>query len=209
MSESSSNKDLALEAESVPRDPLTLFQDLFTQAREAGHVAPEAMTLATADAEGRPSARVVLLKQVDQRGFVFYTNYLSRKACEIEANPNGALVFYWDLIDYQVRIEGTLIRTSAEESDAYFQTRPRDSQIGALASPQSQVISDRGVLENRVEELEKEYENRLIDRPAHWGGYLLEPERIEFWKNRMGRLHDRLLYERGSGGDWTITRLAP
>lgn len=209
MSESSPNKGLALEAESVPRDPLILFQDLFTQAREAGHLLPEAMTLATADAEGRPSARVVLLKQVDERGFVFYTNYLSRKGREIEANPNGALVFYWDRIDYQIRIEGTLIRTSAEESDAYFQTRPRESQIGALASPQSQVISDREVLENRAEELEKEYENRFIARPAHWGGYLLEPERIEFWKNRMGRLHDRLLYERGAGGDWTITRLAP
>jgi pyridoxamine 5'-phosphate oxidase len=149
------------------------------------------------------------LKQVDERGFVFYTNYQSAKARELEANPNAALVFHWAPLEHQVRVEGTVTRISAAESDAYFQTRPRESQIGALASPQSQVIASREVLEDRAREIEKAYEGQVIKRPEHWGGYLLKPNRIEFWQGRLGRLHDRLLYELEPDGTWTIKRLAP
>jgi pyridoxamine 5'-phosphate oxidase len=152
---------------------------------------------------------MLLLKQVDERGFVFYTNYQSAKARELEANPNAALVFHWTPLEHQVRVEGTVTRISAAESDAYFQTRPRESQIGALASPQSQVIESREVLENRAKEIEKAYEGQVIKRPDHWGGYRLKPNRIEFWQGRLGRLHDRLLYELEPDGTWTIKRLAP
>ena len=167
------------------------------------------MTLATADSAGKPSARIVLLKQVDERGFVFFTNYQSKKAGELDANPNAALVFYWPQHDRQVRVEGTVTRVSAAESDDYFQTRPRDSQIGALASPQSETIAGREVLEQRARELEAAYRDQTVPRPAHWGGYLLTPDRIEFWKARPSRLHDRLAYERQSDGSWRISRLAP
>ena len=170
---------------------------------------PEAMTLATADQGSRPSARVVLLKSHDERGFVFYTNYNSRKARELEANPYGALVIYWAPLDYQIRVEGTVARVSNQESDVYFQTRPRESQIGALASPQSEVVASREELETRARELEAFHGNRRIKRPEHWGGYRLNPARIEFWKARTGRLHDRILYDRRADGDWSIQRLAP
>jgi pyridoxamine 5'-phosphate oxidase len=167
------------------------------------------MTLATATKDGRPSARLVLLKQADEQGFVFYTNYLSQKALELDANPWAALVFYWPQLERQVRVDGSVSRVSPAESDEYFQTRPRESQIGALASPQSDVISGRDVLQQRFEELEEFYGDREIERPAHWGGYRLQPDRIEFWKGRPGRLHDRLLYELQTDGSWTIKRLAP
>jgi pyridoxamine 5'-phosphate oxidase len=152
---------------------------------------------------------MVLLKQFDDQGFVFYTNYNSRKAQELEDNPHAALVFFWPSLDYQVRIEGTISRTSEEESDQYFQTRPRESQIGAIASPQSEVITDRYELERRADELKVLYADTSIDRPTHWGGYRLQPERIEFWKSRPGRMHDRLLYERGKDRQWKLSRLAP
>jgi pyridoxamine 5'-phosphate oxidase len=150
-----------------------------------------------------------LLKHVDQEGFVFYTNYQSPKSRDLEANPFAALTFYWPQLDYQVRIEGSVTRTSRAESDEYFQTRPRESQLGAHASPQSEVIPNRESLEQRFAELEELYRDRVIERPPHWGGYRVKPERIEFWKSRPGRLHDRLRYERQPDGLWTIKRLAP
>ncbi len=190
-------------------DPIKQFQKWFDDAIADGLKLPEAMTLATATSAGKPSARMVLLKQVDKRGFVFYTNYRSQKARELDANPSATLVFYWPQHDRQVRVEGTVTRTSNEESDLYFQTRPRDSQIGALASPQSEVVTSRNVLEERTRELEATYGDGEIERPANWGGYRLKPERIEFWKARPSRLHDRLSYQLQPDGTWIISRLAP
>jgi pyridoxamine 5'-phosphate oxidase len=199
----------ALDEKLVDRNPVELFQRWFSDANAAGLPLPEAMTLATSTADGKPSARVVLLKQIDENGFVFFTNYQSAKARDLDSNPQAALVFYWPQLERQVRVEGKVTRTSPGESDKYFQTRPRESQIGALASPQSEVISSREVLQQRAEELEQIYEGREIERPAHWGGYRLTPGRIEFWKGRIGRLHDRILYEHQRDGSWTISRLAP
>lgn len=190
-------------------DPIRQFQRWFDEADSAGLPMVEAMTLATATPEGRPSARMVLLKSVDERGFVFYTNYRSRKAQELEANACAALVFHWEPLERQVRIEGVVSRISSAESDQYFQTRPRESQIGAIASPQSEVIESREMLEQRFRELENDYRDKPIERPPHWGGYRLEPDRIEFWKGRPGRLHDRLQYEREPNGTWVRSRLAP
>lgn len=198
-----------IDEKTVDRDPLKLFQRWLDEAIAAGIHLPEAMTLATANPDGKPSARLILLKQADETGFVFYTNYNSLKSRELDANPQAALVFYWPQLERQLRVEGKVERTSADESDAYFKTRPRESQIGALASPQSEVIVSRDALQQRVDELEKLYEGREVERPAHWGGYRLAPERIEFWKGRPGRLHDRILYERQADGRWTIKRLAP
>jgi len=197
-----------LDEKTIDRDPIKQFQTWLNDAFEAGLPLPEAMTLATATSDGKPSARMVLLKQVDHDGFVFYTNYNSAKAEQLDANSYAALVFYWAKLDRQVRIEGSVSRTSREESQEYFATRPRESQIGAWASEQSEVIASRAVLEQRAEELEKQYGDREIDCPEHWGGYRLKPERIEFWKSRIGRLHDRILYQR-KGDTWTISRLAP
>ncbi len=197
-----------LDEKTIDRDPIKQFQRWFDEAVAANLPLPEAMTLATATPDGKPSARMVLLKQVDEDGFVFFTNYTSAKAEQLDANPHAALVFYWSRLDRQVRVEGIVVRTSEEESRDYFRTRPRESQIGAWASAQSQMISSRDVLEQRAQELEDRYRDREIDCPEYWGGYRLKPERIEFWKSRVGRLHDRILYERDSGG-WTISRLAP
>lgn len=197
-----------LDEKTIDRDPIRQFQTWFNDAIEAKLPLPEAMTLATATPDGKPSARMVLLKQVDDDGFVFFTNYKSAKAEQLDANPYAALVFYWARLDRQVRVEGSVVRTSAQESRDYFKTRPRESQIGAWASAQSEVISGREVLEERARELETLYGERDIDCPEHWGGYRLTPERIEFWKSRIGRLHDRILYERDSTG-WVISRLAP
>jgi pyridoxamine 5'-phosphate oxidase len=152
---------------------------------------------------------VVLLKGIDDAGFVFYTNYRSRKARELEENPNAALVFYWSQLDRQVRVEGRVARVSSQESDDYFQTRPRESQLGALASPQSEVIETREFLEQRFRELAEQYGDGPVERPEHWGGYRVVPQRIEFWQNREGRLHDRILFKREFDGPWTIERLAP
>jgi len=201
------NED-AIDEATVDRDPLQLFQRWLDDAKATGMRLPEAVTLATATPDGKPSARLVLLKGADERGFVFYTNYQSRKARELDSNAQAALVFYWPQLERQVRVEGKVERTSAEESDAYFKTRPRESQIGAVASPQSEVIASRAALQKTADELEKFYEGREVERPAHWGGYRLRPERIEFWKGRPGRLHDRIVYERADG-TWTIKRLAP
>jgi pyridoxamine 5'-phosphate oxidase len=198
-----------LDEQRVERDPIKQFQIWFDEATAAKLPLAEAMTLATATPEGRPSARMVLLKQVDDEGFVFFTNYHSAKAAQLESNPYAALVFYWNPLDRQVRVEGKVERTSAEESELYFQTRPRESQIGAWASAQSSVIPGREVLEQRARELEEYYRDRDIECPGHWGGYRLRPDKIEFWKSRIGRLHDRILYELMSDGTWSIKRLAP
>ena len=197
-----------LDEKTIDRDPIKQFQTWLNDAFEARLPLPEAMTLATATPDGKPSARMVLLKQVDHDGFVFYTNYKSAKARELDTNPYAALVFYWAKVDRQVRVEGSLSRTSRDESREYFATRPRESQIGAWASEQSEEIESRAVLEQRAAELEKQYGDSDIDCPEHWGGYRLKPERIEFWKSRIGRLHDRILYQR-DGDAWAITRLAP
>lgn len=198
-----------LDEKRVERDPIKQFRIWFDDVITAKLPMPEAMNLATATPEGRPSSRMVLLKQVDAEGFVFFTNYHSAKAAQLEANPYASLVFYWPQLERQVRVEGKVERTSAAESEAYFRTRPRESQIGAWASPQSSVIAEREVLEERVRELEEYYRDREIECPGHWGGYRLRPDRIEFWKGRIGRLHDRILYELMSDGTWAIKRLAP
>jgi pyridoxamine 5'-phosphate oxidase len=198
-----------LDEKEIDRDPIRQFQIWLDDAITANIPLAEAMTLATATPDGRPAARMVLLKQVDQDGFVFFTNYRSAKARQLDANPYAALVFYWNLLERQVRVEGSVVRTSAEESREYFQTRPRESQIGAWASEQSEVIAGRDVLEQRAQELETLYCDRDIDCPEHWGGYRLKPERIEFWKGRLGRLHDRILYQLMSDNTWSISRLAP
>lgn len=197
-----------LDEKTINRDPIAQFQAWFKDAIDAKLPLPEAMTLATATPDGKPSARMVLLKQVDDDGFVFFTNYNSAKAAQLDANPFAALVFYWSRLDCQVRVEGSVVRTSAQESRDYFETRPRESQIGAWASAQSEVISSREALEQRAQELEDLYRDREVDCPEHWGGYRLRPERIEFWKSRVGRLHDRILYVRDLTG-WSISRLAP
>jgi len=197
-----------LDEQTINPDPIKQFQIWFNDAITAKLPLPEAMTLATATPDGKPSARMVLLKQVDHDGFVFFTNYRSAKAEQLDANPYAALVFYWSQLDRQVRVEGSVVRTSEQESRDYFKTRPRESQIGAWASAQSQAISGRDVLERRAQELEDLYAGREVDCPEYWGGYRLRPERIEFWKSRIGRLHDRILYQRDPSG-WSITRLAP
>ncbi|MFN2492781.1 MAG: pyridoxamine 5'-phosphate oxidase [Pyrinomonadaceae bacterium] len=198
-----------LDEKTVDANPIELFRAWFADAFGCGSRLPDAMTLATATSDGKPSARMVLLKQVDNSGFVFYTNYSSKKAKELEENPRAALVFYWVQLDRQVRVEGEVERISSAESDEYFATRPRESQIGAIASPQSEIIRSREVLEKQYSELDERYRDRPVKRPANWGGYRLIPERIEFWQNRPGRLHDRILYERQPDGTWTISRLAP
>lgn len=203
------NPDVPLDERTVGPNPFKLFRLWFDAAIAAGLRLPDAMTLATATREGKPSARMVLLKQADEQGFVFYTNYKSRKARELDENPYAALVCYWVQLDRQVRVEGRVERVSAVESDEYFRTRPRESQIGAITSPQSEVIKSREFLEQRFRDFEGMYRDRAVARPAHWGGYRLKPELIEFWQNRSGRLHDRILYELQSDGSWTIKRLAP
>jgi len=206
----SNNPELeGLDESLIDRDPIKQFQVWLNDAIAAKIYLPEAMTLATATPDGKPAARMVLLKQVDHSGFVFFTNYRSAKARQLDMNPFAALVFYWPQFDRQVRVEGSVERISAEESRDYFQTRPRESQIGAWASEQSEVISGRDVLEQRARELEALYCDREIDCPEHWGGYRLRPERIEFWKSRVGRLHDRILFQREPDGGWLISRLAP
>ena len=199
----------SLDENLIDRNPISQFQSWFDDAIAAEGPMPDAMSLATVTPDGRPTSRMVLLKQVDDDGFVFFTNYQSSKARQLEINPYAALVFYWPQFERQVRVEGKVEKTSAEESAAYFKTRPRESQIGAWASPQSDVISAREILEQRAHELSEQYCDREIDCPAHWGGFRLKPDRIEFWKGRVGRLHDRILYELQPDETWTIKRLAP
>nr|WKF57129.1 Pyridoxine/pyridoxamine 5'-phosphate oxidase [Paraburkholderia busanensis] len=199
----------SLDVADIDRNPFRQFDTWFDQAVAAQLPEPNTMTLATVDSRGRPSARIVLIKAVDERGFVFFTNYESRKGRELGANPYASLLFYWIELERQVRVEGSIVKTSAEESDAYFASRPLGSRIGAWASNQSQVIESRSQLETREREISARYGD-APPRPPHWGGYRLVPEAIEFWQGRPSRLHDRLLYTRSSEhGDWQISRLSP
>jgi pyridoxamine 5'-phosphate oxidase len=197
-----------LEESDAASDPIEQFRSWFDEALAANLHEPNAMTVATATPDGHPSARIVLLKGFDERGFVFYTSYEGRKSVEIEANPRCALVFYWGELERQVRVEGRVSRIPEEESDEYFGSRPRGSQLGAWASEQSRPVEGRDALEERLRNLETEYEGRELPRPPFWGGYRVEPEVIEFWQGRENRLHDRLVYRR-SGGSWMRERLQP
>jgi len=189
-------------------DPLEQFRHWFAEASETLEV-PEAMALATAAPGGTPSARMVLLKGHDERGLFFYSHYTSRKGLELEANPQAALLFYWPPLGRQVRVEGTVERVSAEDSDAYFETRPREAQIGALASRQSDPLGSRAELYERLSELEADLGGGAVPRPPTWGGFLLVPDAWEFWQHRASRLHDRFRYERDESGGWRIERLFP
>jgi pyridoxamine 5'-phosphate oxidase len=190
-------------------DPIEQFTKWFNDAVASEIVEPNILTLATASADGFPSARTVLLKGYDARGFVFYTNQQSRKGRELAENPRASLVFWWDRLERQVVIQGTVTPVPDDEADDYFHSRPRGSQLGAWASRQSTVIESREVLERRLEELEKEYEGKEIPRPEYWGGYVVKPLSIEFWQGRPNRLHDRLRYRLSDDGAWIIERLSP
>ena len=192
----------------VASDPFELFTRWFDEAIAAAIPEPNAMTLATVDAAGRPTARIVLMKGVDARGVVFHTNYDSRKGHELAANPRAALLFFWVALERQVSIEGTAERVGAEDSDAYFAARPRGSQISAWASPQSAPVADRAWLEARVAEFEARFASGAVPRPPNWGGIRVVPDRFEFWQGRASRLHDRLVWSK-QGDRWTVERLAP
>jgi pyridoxamine 5'-phosphate oxidase len=195
----------------VGDDPLAFFHTWYDEAEHAGLFMPEAMTLATATRDGTPSARMVLLKGADERGFRFFTNYESRKSNELDDNPRAALVFHWAILERQVRVEGTVERLSADESMGYYQTRGRGSRIGAWASEQSRPLDARETLEERVQEVEQRFRDQDVPLPPFWGGYLLRPAVIEFWQGRASRLHDRLVYTRtaAEGGAWSVVRLYP
>ncbi|HMI01166.1 MAG TPA: pyridoxamine 5'-phosphate oxidase [Pedobacter sp.] len=197
-----------LAEQDVDHNPIVQFQNWFKNAIDAQLYEPNVMTLATSDRFGRPSARIVLLKGVDNDGFVFFTNYESSKGQHLLENPQAALVFFWAELQRQVRVEGVVSKVAEEVSDAYFHSRPAGSQIGALASPQSKIISDRSLLDNKVTELTAQYASQEIPRPLNWGGYLVEPTKIEFWQGRSSRLHDRIVYDL-IDGSWIINRLAP
>ena len=200
-----------LDRDHVDDDPMKQFQAWFDEALEAEVEEPNAMTLATASADGRPSARIVLLKGLDERGFVFYSNYESRKGTELAQNPRASLVFWWEPLERQVRITGDVEQLPGEESTEYFHSRPQGSQLGAWASPQSHVIDDRSVLHQRLEAVKQQFGEGDVPRPTHWGGYVVRPLEIEFWQGRPNRLHDRLRFRRDDvdAADWTLERLAP
>lgn len=198
-----------LDITDVHPDPIVQFQIWFEEAMNANVPEPNAMVLATANAAGIPSARVVLLKGLNQEGFIFYTNYQSHKASELAENPNAALVFNWLELQRQVRMEGSVKKISRESSKEYFQSRPKGSQIGAHASPQSQEIADRSILENNVQQLKEKYaKEEQLPLPENWGGYILEAKKIEFWQGRSSRLHDRIIFTKVDK-NWRIKRLAP
>ncbi|HEY1173679.1 MAG TPA: pyridoxamine 5'-phosphate oxidase [Verrucomicrobiae bacterium] len=190
-------------------DPIAQFRVWFDAATAAGVSEPNAMTVSTVGLNGRPSARIILLKGVDERGFSFFTNYESRKAQELAAKPFAALTFLWKELERQVRVEGTVTKVSREESEAYFRSRPRNSRLGAWGSPQSQVIANREVLEQNMAELQARHPGDDVPLPQNWGGYMVKPEVIEFWQGQPSRLHDRLVYRLQKDGAWSVERLAP
>lgn len=198
----------AIPDDEFPLEPVNWFRGWMQDAMESGEPEPTAMVLATVSAEWRPSARVVLLKSFDEHGFVFFTNYLSRKGIHISGNHAASLTFFWPLTERQVRIEGFVVKTDESESDEYFYSRPLESQVNAVISPQSSPISSRSILELEREKMLFEDSAENLTRPAHWGGYRLKADRIEFWQGRPGRLHDRIQYLL-DGNVWTISRLAP
>lgn len=198
-----------LSKKEVEKNPIKQFGKWFQEAMEAGIYEPNAMTLATTSIDRKPSARIVLLKGYDERGFIFYTNYLSAKGKEISKNPVVAVVFHWGELARQIRIEGTVEKVTKEESERYFHSRPKESQIGALISPQSQIIEDRDELEKNWKDAELRYADKTIPKPAHWGGYLIKPQVVEFWQGRPSRLHDRIVYKKSDKQSWKIVRLAP
>jgi pyridoxamine 5'-phosphate oxidase len=198
-----------LDEKTVPPDPLNLFRTMFERVNQAGQPEANAMTLSTVSLDGGPTGRVVLLKEVNDAGMVFFTNYHSHKGREIEQNPRVSLVFWWQLTDWQVRVEGKAEKISSEDSEAYFATRPRESRLGAWASEQSEQVLDRATLEEQVRRIEERFEGKPVPRPPHWGGYLVRPRRMEFMERRLGRMHDRILYTLQDDGTWSIVRLSP
>ena len=199
-----------LDESDVRADPIDQFRDWFDQATAAGLDEPNAMTLATSDADGRPSARIVLLKGVDDSGFTFFTNYEGRKGRELAENPRAALVFFWAPLERQVRVEGAVERVSREESDAYFRSRPANSRLGAWASSQSEIVlGGRHELEAAMARVAERFAGTEPPLPSHWGGYRVRHESVEFWQGRPSRMHDRIAYRRGADGRWEIVRLSP
>jgi pyridoxamine 5'-phosphate oxidase len=190
-------------------DPFRQFTKWWKQALQSEIVEPNAMTLATASADGIPSARIVLLKGFDEKGFVFFTNYESLKGKQLEENPRACLVFFWKELERQVRITGIVEKIDGKESEEYFHSRPEGSQLGAVISPQSRVIENRDWLDDQYRQMKKELKGKIIPRPANWGGYLIKPVLFEFWQGRPSRLHDRLQYSPGDNGSWKMERLAP
>lgn len=198
-----------LEENILDSDPIKQFRIWLDDALRAKLPHAEAMALATSTIDGSPSARVVLLKHVDERGFVFYTNYESRKGKELVSNPKAALVFFWPELDRQVRVEGIVTRVPPEESDAYFATRPRDGQLSSHASEQSSPIENREMLDRRFDDLKRQFDGRVVPRPKNWGGYRVKPVSMEFWQTRFARLNDRILYVKQADGAWRKMRLQP
>ncbi len=201
-------KKHTLDEKDVNPNPFLQFAEWFQLAEKSNLMEYYIMTLATADKDGKPSARIVLLRNFDENGFVFYTNYTSRKGNDILENPNAALLFFWQDLERQVRIEGTLTKQTAAESDAYFESRPFESKLGAWTSEQSKVIESRNVLDERFAQVSKKYADGNVPRPPHWGGYVLKPTHIEFWQGRPSRLHDRILFTL-ENNVWKMERLAP
>lgn len=198
----------SLDLEMVAESPMAQFQIWLDEALKCQVIEPNAMNLATVNAENRPSSRIVLLKGIDQ-GFIFYTNYESRKGRELAARPFAAMTFFWPELERQVRIEGRVEKTAPGTSDEYFQSRPKGSQIGAWASPQSQTITDRAFLEEREQEITRRFNTEPLTRPPYWGGFRLIPDYMEFWQGRANRLHDRIVFEKTDSGNWERKRLAP
>jgi len=199
----------ALMESDIDADPVRQFNIWWQDAVEAKIIEVNAMTLATASADGVPSARTVLMKGFSEKGFIFFTNYDSFKGQQLSENPKACLVFFWKEMERQVRINGIVEKISSDESNAYFQSRPRPSQVGAVASPQSRVIESRQWLDEKYKQTFQQFENTIVQRPPHWGGYIVRPVIVEFWQGRPGRLHDRIQYSLLDDGNWKVERLAP